>query len=159
MNKEKNIKEIISKIRESNNLTGLSEDKKLLTILLYLSDWKSCIEVNKPISKIRWTHGEDGLEADINIDGYIEKVEYSGVTRLKESIKHFFDHKRRLETIAPTQEKLIENMMSNFKTDDKGRIFLIAKSTYPMMVTSENDKLNLKQICKKYKYKFQKEKK
>jgi hypothetical protein len=28
-----------------------------------------------------------------------------------------------------------------------------------MMVTSENDKLNLKQICKKYKYKFQKEKK
>ncbi len=67
-------------------------------------------------------------------------------------------HKKKLETINSTKTKLIEDMMMKFKNDNLGHVSLIAKSTYPMMVTTEKEKMNLKQFSRKYKHKYQEEK-
>jgi|GEM_PF-6218327 len=147
------IQEVVDVILENDVATGYCHNEDYLKVIVYLSDWKSCLEFQKPITPIRWKHGEIGPEADIDLSNFIRPERLSIKQKISDLWNNFFKlSKAKTQRLKINEEKIVEELMVKLSEMPLSEVYRLANSTFPMITTSTDDKLKLREFSNRYKH-------
>lgn len=111
-------------------------DISILSKILYLIDWKACIEHGKQLTQLEWTNSNYGLTGDHNL-GFA----YDLATRDERNSNH------ELSTSDTNIINFVIEKTERMKYTDLAHL---VHSTYPMITSEKYQVLNLPELAKEY---------
>ena len=128
--------------------------KARLVKMLYLADWKNCIENNKQLTTTKWVFNQFGpyvinIIEELKTDNRFEIIDgINSYGSLKQLIKLKIDFKIDLTF----EEKEILNFVINATSSLNYSEFIdLIYSTYPIKISSRMSELNLVELANEYK--------
>lgn len=116
--------------------TEINLDISVLSKILYLIDWKTCIEHGTQLTQLEWTNGNFGITCDHNLS-----LAYDLATRIKKSILD-------LNTSDTNIINFILEKTYRMKYTDFAHL---VQCTYPMIFSEKYEVLDLVKYANEYK--------
>jgi len=132
--------------------------KARLTKMVYLADWKSAIEHGHQLSKIEWKFNHYGPYVDdVWIAAYEdEHFNVDSTTNLHGGLKEVISLKKPFDfsSLTDSDRTIIDHVISQTQSLYWEPFLKLVYSTFPVLVSSRYDTLNLEQLAERYKKEF-----
>lgn len=125
------------------------------TKLVYLSDWKNCLENNAQITKIEWVYNNFGPYVwDVlrTAEKHPSIITVSK-TKSNDGTPHYkFKLNRSYQVdLSENEKQAIDHVIKVTKDLDWDEFIRLVYSTYPILTSERYARLNLIELAKKYK--------
>lgn len=129
--------------------------KARLNKLVYLADWRSCIERDQQLSDIEWIFNHYGPYVDD-----IEKLALSeSVFNINRTHNSYGERKDLISlksefnfgSLSDSDKNILNCVVESTKNLSWDEFIRLVYSTYPVMVSLRHDKLDLVELSKRYK--------
>lgn len=129
--------------------------KARLTKMVYLADWRSCIERDRQVTSIKWYFNHYGP--------YVRDVEETAMTsphlRVTKDWNYYGDEKWLVSdsgdgydprTLSRADRQVLEHVIEQTKRLNWGDFIHLVYSTYPIVCHERYSKLDLRSLAKRY---------
>ncbi|HJE22275.1 MAG TPA: SocA family protein [Methylorubrum populi] len=128
--------------------------KARLTKLVYLADWKSCIENDKQISNIEWVFNHYGPYVDDIYNTAISSPSFN-----VERSTNFYGNRKEIISLKLTilnnhlsasEKRILDHVIEETKRLNWDQFIQLVYSTYPVLTGTRGEKLDLAAIARAY---------
>jgi hypothetical protein len=118
-------------------------------LLLYLADWKAALDAGYPISDADWRKA--------GLTPFSDRVIQAWSRLRNEAAHHGISgnyEKSSLDQLSAPQRDVLKGVLQKWKTRPTTELVRIAASTFPMIVDSPHDRLDLHWLARRYENEF-----
>jgi hypothetical protein len=128
--------------------------KARLTKLVYLADWKSCIESNKQISGIEWVFNHYGPYVDDIYNAAILSPNFN-----VQRSTNFYGNKKEIislkmpilnNRLSTSEKRIMDHVIEETKRLNWDQFIQLVYSTYPVLTGTRGKKLDLVAMARAY---------
>jgi len=135
--KQPDLEEIIIHVFQKCHRSNLLMNEDLLYAILYLADWYSSVKYEKPITKIQWV---------CDTRWVLPHSEIHRIT-IRKMVKRYDEYKCGYTTIPQIDDGILSKIIEKLAKYDKYQMRHLVYFTYPVVVTSPGEIMNLTDIA------------
>lgn len=128
--------------------------KARLTKMVYLADWKSCVDRNKQITRICWIFNHYGPYVDdvvADVKKHQKNFEINVSSTMYGDTKEVISLTQKKEWALSEEEKrIIDHIIEQTKTLTWNSFIRLVYSTFPVLVSERSSSLDLQKLARRY---------